>query len=154
MLRACLHKNSFRPKMSIKLILAVWSNHIVIMKLLRCNSIAVFLVCFFLSNHEIFKLLRWWLLNSWITINFWTLWKTNIVLFVLKTTCLKSWRTSLQNFCKVGVLESRACYVIFSKRQFFSWAGYYNRKHDIFPFTDVSSFIFLKKKSLGKETFD
>ena len=53
----------------------------------------------------------------------------------------------LEEFCKVGILEGRACYVILCKTQF--WARYYNRKNDIFAFTDVLSLISFLKKSLG-----
>ena len=108
LLRACFHENSFLPKMSIKLVLVVWSYHIAILKLLNCNSSAVFCLYFYLSKHEIYKPLRWWLLNFWMIINFQILWKTHIVFCVLKTNCWKSWRTSLQEFCEVGILESRA----------------------------------------------
>ena len=38
--------------------------HIVILKLLHCNRIAVFLLFFCLSKHEFYKPLRWWLLKS------------------------------------------------------------------------------------------
>ena len=59
------------------------------------NSIAVFFLYFYLSNHEIYKPLWLWLLNFWIITNFWILLKTNIVFCVWKTTYWKSWTLSL-----------------------------------------------------------
>ena len=53
MLRACLNENLFRPKMTIKLISVVWNYYIVILKLLHCNSIAVFFLYFYLSTSNV-----------------------------------------------------------------------------------------------------
>ena len=54
--------------MSIKLISVVWSYHDILLKLLHCNFIAVFFLYVYLSKHENYKPLLWWILNFWIII--------------------------------------------------------------------------------------
>ena len=72
----------FCPNMSIKLKMVVWSYHIITLKLLHCNSTAVFFLYFYLSKQKMYEPIRWWLLTFWIIINIWIIWKTNIVFCV------------------------------------------------------------------------
>ena len=69
--------------------------------------------CFFLvsiyQGMKFIKPLLWWLWIFWIIINFQILWKTNIVFYIWKTTCWKSWGASLYEFHEVRILDSRAC---------------------------------------------
>ena len=57
LLKACLHENLLHLKMSIKLTLIVWSYHVVILKLLHCNSVALF---FFLSFYQSMKFINFY----------------------------------------------------------------------------------------------
>ena len=118
----------------------VWRYHVVILKLLHCNSITVFFLYFYLSKHETYKPLWSWLLHFRIIINFPILWKTNIVFCVWKTTCWKSWMTLLLEFWKVEHVK-----FFLTKQQ------YYNRKNYMFLFTDVLSVIYFLKKSWRKK---
>ena len=92
-------KKPVKRKMSIKLILVIWSYHIVTLKLLHCNSIEVFFLCFYLSKHEIYKPLWWWPLNFWI-INFWILWKNKCSIPWVKNYLLK-----IMKDVAVGILQ-------------------------------------------------
>ena len=152
MLRGCLHKNSFRPKMSIKLFSVVWNYHILILKLLHCNSIAVFFLYFFLSKHAIYKplSLRWLLLKFWIVINFLILWMKNNILWV-KNYLLKI----MEDFAE-GILHIRVEHVklFLVKHNSVFGAGYYKRKNDIFCLTEVLYLISFLKKSWRKKAFE
>ena len=132
MLRACLHENLLCPKIPIKHISVVWNYYIV-------DSIAVFFLYFCLSKHEIYKSLRWWLLNFWSLINFQILWKTNIVFSIWKTNYWNPGEHHHGQQLAVGILQSRN----FGKQMLFLVkhnsifvAAYYNRKNNIFPFMD------------------
>ena len=135
MLRACLHENSFCLKMSIfclKIILVLGSH--CNLKLLHCNSIAVFSIYFYLSKHEIQKLLWWWVLIFWIIINFWILWKTNIEF------CVKNYLLKIMEDVAVGILQT----------QFNFWGRILQQKKQQFSF--YRHFIFnVFKKILQKE---
>ena len=146
MLKACLHENSFCPKMSLKLTLVVWSYQVVILKLWHCNSIAVFFY-FHLSKHESYKPLQWWLLNFWIIINFQFYEKQIIIL------CVKNYLLKIIEDVTIAILQSIAVNFFLVKHNSIFEAGYCNRKN-IFPFTDLLSLIFSKKKILRKKTLD
>ena len=140
MLRACLHENLLCPKIPIKHISVVWSYYIV-------DSIAVFFLYLCLSKHEIYKSLRWWLLNFWSLINFQILWKTNIIFSIWKTNYWKSWRTSSWTATRCRDFAKQIMLFLVKHNSIFV-AAYYTRKN-IFPFTDFFSLI-----SWGKKTFE
>ena len=107
---------------------------IVILKLLHYNSIAVFSIYFYLSKHEIQKLLWWWVLIFWIIINFWILWKTNIEF------CVKNYLLKIMEDVAVGILQT----------QFNFWGRILQQKKQQFSF--YRHFIFnVFKKILQKE---
>ena len=105
MLRDCLPKNSFRPKMSIKFISVVWNYHIVILKLLNCNSIAVFFLYFYLSKHKSMKFIKLYgsdYLNFWIIMNFRILWKNKYCILFVKNYLMK-----IMEDVAAGILRTR-----------------------------------------------
>ena len=148
MLRVCLHENSNRTKMSIKLISLVWRYHNAILKLWHSNSIVMSFLYFYYWSSMVVVTIK--LLTSTV-INFRILWKPNIAFCVWKTTCCKSWKTSLYEFWKVGILESRAYYVIFSKIQLDFWGGILQQKKLNFSFYGCFIFNIFQNKFWRKK---
>ena len=118
------------------------SYHIVVLKLSHCKSIAVFFLSFHFFKNEIYKPLRWWLLNFWI-INFWILWNTNIVLCMKKLLNENHGQTRCRNLPKWEFWKVEHLKLFWVKLNSIFGAAYYKRKY-IFLFLDALSLIFSK----------
>ena len=64
--------------------------------------------------------------------------------------CAKNCLLKIMGDVTVGIFESSSCYFFLVEHSSIFGVGYYKRKNNIFPFTDVLSFIPFLKESWEK----